>query len=537
MPKPKVLITDGINEQAVKILEASSDVTFFSKLAHADLLEKISNFDALMIRSASTVSADILEAGKKLRIVGRAGVGTDNIDVPLATKKGVIVINSPEGNTVAASEHTVGMLMALARHIPQGDASLKAGQWNRSKLVGVEVYSKILGVVGLGKIGRRVAKTALALGMKVCVYDPFLSKAAAEELGVSAVDIEDLMQKADFITIHAPKTKETQNLFNKESFKRCKKGVRIVNCARGGIIDEAALVDAIRDGHVAGAALDVFTQEPLAADNPIAKAAEELGGRLVLTPHLGASTEEAQVNVALDVAEQIRDFFETGVVKSAVNIPMLRPELLTPVQDYMPMAEVLGNFVRQAAKGASQSIEIATKGEFLAAQRTEPLSLAVLKGMLSTAHEGVNYVNAPAIAEENGIQVTLGSSKKAGNYLNSIEVKLTTDRRTYSIEGTLISEKLFRIVALDGYAMALEPTEHILLTPHKDQPGMIARVASILGDAGVNISAMEVARKGSSAGGESVMVFNLDNLIPENAQKAIEELDGIFSSRLIHLSL
>jgi D-3-phosphoglycerate dehydrogenase len=536
MAKPKVLITDGINAQAVTILEDSCDVTFEAKLSHAELLERISNFDALMIRSASTVSSDILEKASRLRIVGRAGVGTDNVDVSLATKKGVIVINSPEGNTVAASEHTVGMLMALARHIPQGDATLKGGQWIRNKLVGVEVYSKTLGIVGLGKIGRRVAKTCLALGMKVQVFDPFLSKVAAEELGVLAVSFDEILEKSDFISIHAPKTKETQNLFNAQNFARCKKGLRIVNCARGGIIDENALLEAIRAGQVAGAALDVYAQEPLPADSPLI-GATDIADKLVLTPHLGASTEEAQVNVALDVAEQIRDFFTTGVVKSAVNIPMLRPELLEPIKEYMPMAEVLGNFVRQAAKGATQSVEITVKGEFLAAQRTEPLSLAILKGILSTAHESVNYVNAPAIAEENGIQVTQGSTKKAENYHNVIEVKLTTERRTYAIAGTLISNNLFRIVSLDDYAMALEPTEHILLTPHKDQPGMIARVATLLGEAGVNISAMEVARKGSSAGGESVMVFNLDNSIPEAALAAIEQIDGIFSSRAIHLSL
>jgi D-3-phosphoglycerate dehydrogenase len=532
--KPKVLITDGINAQAVAILEANCDVTFQAKISHAELLEQIGGFDALMIRSASTVSADILEKAGRLRIVGRAGVGTDNVDVSVATKKGVIVINSPEGNTVAASEHTVGMLLALARHIPQGDASLKAGQWIRSQLVGVEVYGKTLGIVGLGKIGRRVAKTCLTLGMKVNVFDPFLSKAAAEELGVLTVSFDDILEQSDFISIHAPKTKETQNLFNAQAFTRCKKGLRIVNCARGGIIDETALLNALRAGQIAGAALDVYTQEPLPAESPLLSATD-LADRLVLTPHLGASTEEAQINVALDVAGQIRDFFATGIVKSAVNIPMLRPELLEPIKDYMLMAEVLGNFVRQAAKGASQSVEITVKGEFLAGQRTEPLSLAILKGILSTAHESVNYVNAPAIAEENGIQVTQGSTRKAGNYLNLIEVKLTTERRTYAIAGTLISDKLFRIVSLDDYAMALEPTEHILLTPHKDQPGMIARVATVLGEAGVNISAMEVARKGSAAGGESVMVFNLDNPLPEDALQAIEQIDGIFGSRAIHL--
>lgn len=531
--KPCVLITDNIHEQAVEILKDTCHVLYEAKLSHDDLRSRVANVDALMIRSASTVSADILEQAGRLRIVGRAGVGTDNIDVTMATKRGVIVVNSPEGNTIAASEHTIGMLMALSRHIPQGDASLKNGQWIRNRLVGVEVYGKMLGIVGLGKIGRRVAKTCLALGMKVNVFDPFLSRVAAEELGVQAVSFDEVLEKSDFITIHAPKTRETQNLFNREAFARCKRGLRLVNCARGGIIDEAALVEALENGRIAGAALDVFEKEPLPSDSPLLKA--ELAERLVLTPHLGASTEEAQVNVALDVAEQIREFLKHGFAKSAVNIPLLRPDILDPVKHYMPMAEVLGNFVRQMAKGATQSVEITAKGEDLYERRTEPLSLAVLKGVLSTAHEGVNYVNASGIAEENGIQVQQASTRKAGNYLNLLEVKLTTDHRTYAVTGTLISDEIFRVVDLDGYQMALEPTAHILLTPHIDQPGMIAKVATVLGEAGVNISAMQVARKGASAGGESVMVFNLDNPPSENVLADIRRLEGIHGSLYIHL--
>lgn len=531
--KPRVLITDNINAQAVDILKDACEVIYEAKLSHEELQARIVDVDALMIRSASTVSADVLDRAKNLRIVGRAGVGTDNIDVPLATKQGVIVVNSPEGNTIAASEHTVGMLMALARHIPQGDASMKTGQWIRNRLVGVEVYGKTLGIVGLGKIGRRVAKTCLALGMKVTVFDPFLSNAAAEELGVQSVSIDDILEKSDFITIHAPKTRETQNLFNREAFARCKRGLRIVNCARGGIIDESALLEALENGQVAGAALDVFEKEPLPADSPLLTATH-LADRLVLTPHLGASTEEAQVNVALDVAEQIREFFSNGFAKSAVNIPLLRPDILDPVKHYMPMAEVLGNFIRQMAKGATQSVEMTAKGD-LHGLRTEPLTLAVLKGILSTAHEGVNYVNAPTIAEENGIQIKQSSTKKAANYLNLLEVKLTTAERDYTIVGTLITEELFRIVELNGYQMALKPTAHILLTPHVDKPGMIAKVATVLGEAGVNISAMQVARKGAAAGGESVMVFNLDNPPSEAVLEATRKIDGIHGSFYINL--
>jgi D-3-phosphoglycerate dehydrogenase len=533
--KPKVLITDNINPLAADILKASCEVVFIPKLSHEELLKEIADVDALMIRSASTVSADVFEQAPHLRIVGRAGVGTDNIDVQTATKHGVIVVNSPDGNTVAAAEHTVGMLMALARHIPEGDATLKAGQWLRSKLMGVEVYGKTLGVVGLGRIGRRVAKTCLAMEMKVNVFDPFLSKAMAEELGVGLVSFDEILETSDFITIHAPKTRETVNLFNAEAFARCKPGLRIVNCARGGIINEAALVNAIREGLVAGAALDVFEQEPLPADSPLLQLGEH-AGKVVLTPHLGASTEEAQVNVALDVAEQIRDFFAHGFAKSAVNIPLLRPEILDPIKHYLPMAEVMGNFIRQIAKGPAKSVEITAKGE-LSQHRCGPLTLAVLKGLLSEAREGVNYVNAPSIADESGIEVKESAVKKAENYLNLLEVKLTTvDGQTHTVSATLISDDIFRIVDVDGYRMTLEPTPYILITPHQDKPGMVAKVATVLGGAGVNISALQVARHGGAAvGGESTMVFNLDNALTESLLSEIQALEGIYRVHYVRL--
>ncbi len=531
--RPRVLITDQINPQAAEILKDSCDIVYEPKLSHDDLLARIETADALMIRSASTVSADVIARATRLKIVGRAGVGTDNIDVPAATQKGIIVVNSPEGNTIAASEHTIGMLMALARHIPEGDASMKSGQWIRSKLMGVEVFGKTLGVIGLGRIGRRVAKTCLSMGMKVNVFDPFLSKAMAEELGVASVPLEEVLEKSDFITIHAPKTRETQNLLNAETLARCKRGVRIINCARGGIVDEAALAQAIRAGHVAGAAIDVFDQEPPAPDNPLLNLGAH-APQVVLTPHLGASTEEAQVNVALDVAEQIRDYFAFGYAKNAVNIPLLRQDILDPVKHYMPMAEVLGRFVRQMATGAAQAVEITAKGE-LSQYRAEPLTLAVLKGLLSHAREGVNYVNAPAIAAESGLQVKESSTRQADNYLNLLEVKLTTDERTYTVSGTLISDEIFRIVEMDGYRMTLEPSPFILLAPHRDQPGMIAGVATPMGNAGVNISALQVARRGSEAGGESIMVFNLDSPPPDAVLAAIRAQEGIFGTLLIRL--
>ena len=531
MPKPKVLITDNIHPQAADILKDACDVTFEKKTSPEDLLKKIGEFNALMIRSATTVTPNVLQQAKRLQIIGRAGVGTDNIDLPTATQRGVIVVNSPEGNTIAASEHTIGMLFALARHIPEGDVTLKNNEWARSKLLGVELFGKTLGVIGLGKIGSRVAKACLAIGMKVLVADPFLSKSYADEIGVTLAKPDDIWAQADFISIHAPKTKETANLINKETLGKCKKGVRIINCARGGIVDESALADAVSSGHVAGIAFDVFGKEPPEADNPLLK----LGTKAVLTPHLGASTEEAQVNVAFDVAEQIRDFFLHGYAKNAVNIPLLRKEILDPVKDFMPMAETLAKLVRQLSKGPAIGVEILAQGT-LSQHRVEPLTLAVLKGILGESQEGVNYVNALSIAEERGIEVKEISQKQSESYLNRLQITLKTDDGEHRVSGALLAEGNDRIVGIDDYEITIAPTQYLLLTPHHDRPGMIAKVAATLGDNGVNISALEVGRrKGAAVGGESLMVFNLDSALDDGVLDLIKKQDGIYDALYVRL--
>lgn len=526
---PKVLITDNINPSAVSILEGVCDVTYEKSISHEALLDIIADFDALMIRSATTVSADVLRRGSQLKIIGRAGVGIDNVDLPAATQQGIIVVNSPEGNTVAASEHTIGMIFALARHIAEADAGMKDGHWNRSALVGVELFGKTLGVIGLGKIGSRVAKVCSAIGMKVNVYDPFLSQALADELGVTPVPLETIWAASDYITIHAPKTRETAHLLNDKTLAQCKPGVRVVNCARGGIIDEAALAAAVAAGHVAGVAIDVFEHEPPSPDNPLLK----LGHKAILTPHLGASTEEAQVNVAIDVAEQIRDFFAFGYARNAVNIPMLRKEVLDPVKHYMPMAEALGSLARQLSDGAITHIEITAKGS-VTQHDTAPLTLAALKGILAPVREGVNYVNAPLIAQEMAIEVKESSVKQAESYTNLLVVTLTTDKRTYRVSGTLIADSIYRIVEVDGYPTALEPSRHILFAPHHDRPGMVAKAATVLGENGINISALQVARKGV-AGGESVMIFNLDMPLTEKVLAEICSQEGIYDAAYIRL--
>ena len=466
-----------------------------------------------------------------MQIVGRAGVGTDNIDLKTATRCGVIVVNSPGGNTVAAAEHTIGMIMALSRHIPEADRIVKSGGWRSSALTGVELSGKTLGVVGFGKIGRRVATVFQRMGMRILVFDPFLSAQMAEELKVESVSLETIYAESDFITLHAPKTPETDHLLNTAAFDQMKGGVRIVNCARGGIIDESALCAALTAGKVAGAALDVFEHEPLGPSDPLLA----FGDKVITTPHLGASTEEAQVNVARDVAEQILTFFQTGTAQSAVNIPALRKEILDPVRLYMPMAEQIGHLVRQISPGGPTQVELMAGGA-LSHENLTPLMLAMLKGLLGYAREGVNYVNAQLIAEEEGIAVKESRSPRSGNYLNLLTVNLTTDTGSYTVSGTLISDKLYRIVGLNGYPANIVPSRYLLLTPHIDKPGMIAKVATILGQNSINVSALEVARKGNEAGGESMMVFNLDNALSAHVLKEIESLDGITGTRFIELS-
>jgi len=528
----KVLVTDKINKAAGDILSQVAEVHYKETMPEDELAQIIGEYDALMVRSQTKVTKKILAAAKNMKIVGRAGVGVDNIDVEEATQNGIIVVNSPEGNTTAAAEHTIAMMLSMTRYIPEADLSTKAGKWERSKFTGVEVFNKTLGIIGLGKIGSRVAKAALALGMKVIVCDPFTSKERVEELGASYIkSLDDFWPVCDFITIHAPKTKETMYLINKNTLNRMKPGVRIVNCARGGIIDEAALKDALDSGHVASAAIDVYEKEPMEANNPLL----ECKGHIIMTPHLGASTEEAQINVALDVAEQIRDVLSGKSARSAVNIPALKAELLEPVKPYMNLAENLGTLVRQISNGAIKSIKIRTYGS-LAQLDSSPLKIAVLKGILSGNLEGVNYVNAPIIAKSRGIIVEDSKSDTSCNYVGLISVKLITDTEAHTVNGAMIAENTPRIVKIDDYNTSIAPAEHILITPHHDKPGMIAKVATILGTNSVNISMMQVARKDKTVGGESTMIINTDDLVKPELLEQIKQIDGVFNAVYVNLT-
>ncbi len=529
----KVLVTDKINEAAGRIIEAVAEVDFLPTMNEDELVQKIGEYDALMVRSQTKVTSKVIEAGKKLKIIGRAGVGVDNIDLESATQKGIIVVNSPDGNTMAASEHTVALMLAMARNIAPAATSTKEGKWDRSKFTGTELYKKTLGIIGFGKIGTHVGEVAQALGMKVIVYDPFTSKEIVEKFGGEYVEnLDDFWAKPDFITVHVPKTKDTVNMINKDTIAKMKKGVRLVNCARGGIINESDLKDAINSGYVAGAAIDVYENEPNIQDCPLINCQ----GNIVLTPHLGASTQEAQMNVAIDVAEQIKEVLSGGSASSAVNIPSLRPDKLEPVKDYMQIAENSGELAVQLSNGAVKTIEITADGD-LADLDIQPLEVAVLKGILSSRLEGVNYVNAPVIAKNRGIDIISTRSKIKSNFAGRITVKLVTDKEETVVAGALVTKDIPRIVKINEYETSIRPEKHELIVPHLNQPSMIAKVAQVIGERGINIGSMNVVQKNDNHETESIMVINIDSIADEDVLGEIEKIDGVHNPKYVSLTV
>ena len=523
----RVLVADQISEEGLNILREKLDVTYDPKITAEKLLETIVEFDALLVRSRSQATAEVIQRGTKLKIIGRAGVGVDNIDVKAATEAGVLVVNSPEGNTASAAEHTIALMFALARNVPAADASMKAGQWERSKFLGVELFNKTLGVIGFGKIGSRVATAALALGMKVIVYDPFISEERAKQLNLTAVSLEEIWMRADFITIHTPKTPQTTNLISGNVLSRIKPGVRIINASRGGVVDEAALARAIKDGRVAGAALDVFDQEP-----PTDSTLAELGDKVVLTPHLGASTVEAQFNVAIDLAEQIRDYLTEGMARSPVNLPFMRPETLKVLGKYLGLAEAMGAIAGELAKGGVREFELITYGA-LAGKETEPLVVAALKGLFMGKIEGVTFVNAQIVARNHGILVRESRLPETAEDRDGITVLVSTEEGTTSISGTVMAQNDPIITKINEHPINLTPAKNMLFTMHKDQPGMVAKVATILGEKDVNISTMSVGRVGIRQ--DAVMVMTMDEPLAAEVVESLTVQSGIHTARFVSL--
>ncbi|MBD3885548.1 phosphoglycerate dehydrogenase [Phormidium tenue FACHB-886] len=526
---PKVLVSDPIDQVGIDILSQVAQVDIKTGLPADELIQIIPEYDALMIRSGTRVTQAVIEAGKQLKIIGRAGVGVDNVDVPAATRRGILVVNSPEGNTVAAAEHAVAMMLSMSRYIPDANQSVKGGQWDRKSFTGVEVYKKTLGIVGLGKIGAHVASIARAMNMRLLAYDPYLSAERAEQIGCQLVELDFLFREADYITLHLPKTSETYHLINAEAIAKMKPTVRIVNCARGGIVDELALAEALKAGKIAGAALDVYEEEPL-GESPL----RSLGKEIVLTPHLGASTEEAQVNVAIDVAEQIRDVLLGLPARSAVNIPGLRPEVMEKMRPYLQLAETLGNMVSQLAGGRIDSLNIHLQGD-LASNESQPVVVAALKGVLSHAlQERVNYVNASIEAKERGIRVIETRDASIRDYTGSLHISAVGSSGEHSVSGALLGDKEIRITSLDEFPINVPPSRYMVFTMHRDMPGIIGKIGSLLGGFNVNIASMQVGRK--IVRGDAVMVLSIDDPLPDGILEEVTKVAGIRDAYTVTLS-
>jgi D-3-phosphoglycerate dehydrogenase / 2-oxoglutarate reductase len=537
----RVLVKEKIADAGVDLLRRHFDVDVITDMDEEALPGAIGSYDAIVIRSATKLTADVIDRADRLKVIGRAGIGVDNVDVPAATKRGIIVANAPESNTIAAAEHTIAMMLAQARNIPQADASLKSGKWERSKFGGVEVYEKVLGVLGFGRIGQLVAERAKAFGMTVLAYDPFVAAERYRELGAERAESpEDLYERSDVVTIHLPKTPETIDYVNADSFARMKDGVRIVNCARGELIDLAALEDAIRSGKVAGASLDVFPGEPV-TEHPLF--AYE---NVVVTPHLGASTAEAQDRAGVITAEQVVAALSGDLVSNAVNIPKVRGEDLVVLEPYLPLCTQLGRLSMSLAEHPSvDRIEVAYRGH-LADFDTRLLTLAVLNGAFEgRVEEHVNFVNAPAIAEERGIHVAESSESQSRDYSNLAAVTVVADGQRFEVAGTIFGPRnVPHLVSAYGQSFNIELARHLAIFRYSDVPGMIGKVGTVLGEHGINIASTAVGRApdhepdapaGGGSGRLAVMVVTVDSPVPAEVIGAITAIEGFESGRAVTL--
>lgn len=526
----KILVSDPLSDEGLKIIKEVKEfqVDIKTELKPEELKSIIKDYDALIVRSATKVTKDVIEAASKLKVIGRAGVGLDNVDLSAATQKGIIVMNTPGGNTISTAEHTMSMILSLSRNIPQANASTKKGEWKRSKFMGVELYNKVLGIVGFGRIGSEVAKRSQSFGMKILAYDPFLSKEVAEGLGVEVVELKELFERSDYITVHTPLTEETKHIISEAQFKIMKKGVRLINCARGGIIDEAALISAIKEGKVAGAAMDVFEKEPIAADSELLKL-----DNVVVTPHLGASTEEAQVNVAIEVAEIVRDALLGKGIRNAANYPCLEAEVCKVLDPYINLSEKLGIFSGQLVEGRYQELNISYSGDIVQYDLS-PLTMALVKGVLSPImQETVNFINAIALAKERGIKIKESKSSSEEEFVTLVQLEIKTDKETKRISGTLSSNKQPRIVKVEQYYVELTPVGEMIFIQNLDKPGIIGNLGTLLGKHNINIAAMTFGR--DKPGGKAISVFNVDSPVSAELLDKIKKLENIVTVKVIRL--
>ncbi|MEA3501815.1 MAG: phosphoglycerate dehydrogenase [Actinomycetota bacterium] len=526
----RVLVTDDLSAEAVGLLKANPDIEFdvVRGLSPEGLTERITGYDGLIIRSSVHASADVIAAGDRLRVIGRAGVGVDNVDLQAAMKRGVIVMNTPGANTVATAEHTMALLLALSRNLPQSVASLRSGEWERSRFKGIELRSKTIGIVGLGRVGRRIARRCRGFGMEVICYDPYLSDDRARSMKVERVSFDELLVRSDFVTLHAALTPKTRGLIGREALARTKPGVRIINAARGDLVDEEALIDALQSGRVAGAALDVLGQEPPDPTNPLLHM-----DNVVVTPHVAASTDEAQREVGIQIVGQVIDALQGTDYRNAVNMPVVDKHVLRELSPYLDMAERLGSLQTQLAEDAITKIEIAIEGDLID-EHVEPISVAILKGLLeSVVTETVNYVNAPHIAMERGIIVSHLRGLHTADYPNilSCRVEWRGGRRT--IAATLFSHDEPRIVEVDDYRVDVIPEGTILVAVSHDEPGFIGKVGTMLGELGINIATWRTGR--SAPGGRALSFIGVDADVPDEAMQSLAATDLIESITKVRL--
>lgn len=524
---PKVLVSDKLSPTAVQIFKDNGvEVDYLPDLGKDKdkLLEVIGQYDGLAIRSATKVTEKIIAAATNLKVIGRAGIGVDNVDIPAATKKGIIVMNTPFGNSITTAEHAIAMMMALARQLPEADASTRASKWEKNRFMGVEVTNKVLGLIGAGNIGSIVADRAQGLKMKVVAFDPFLTPERAQTLGIEKVELDELLARADFITLHTPLIDATRNIISAEALAKTKKGVRIINCARGGLVDEAALYDALKSGQVAGAALDVFLQEP-AENNPLFELPN-----VICTPHLGASTTEAQENVALQVAEQISAYLMTGEITNALNFPSISAEEAPRLTPFIKLAEVLGSFAGQLTETGIQGIKIEFEGG-VAGMNTRPMVAAALHGVLKPLLAEVNMVSAPQVAKDRGVNVEVVTREQQGAYENYIRLTVVTERQERAVAGTVFANGKPRIIQVKGINMEAELSPSMLYVTNEDKPGHIGRLGTLLGKLGINIANFNLGRV--EVGSDAIALVSIDGTLTEPQLAEIAALEGVKQAKAL----
>jgi D-3-phosphoglycerate dehydrogenase len=524
----KVLISDALSPAAVAIFkERGLEVEFQPNLGKDKdkLAETINGFDGLAIRSATKVTAKILERAQNLKVIGRAGIGVDNVDIPAATARGVIVMNTPFGNSITTAEHAITLMLSLARQIPEADASTRAGKWEKNKFLGVEISGKTLGVIGCGNIGSIVADRALGMKMKVVAYDPFLSAERALDLGVEKVELDELLRRADFITLHTPLTDKTRNIINADSLKLTKKGLRLINCARGGLVDEAALYEALSSGRIAGAALDVFVTEP-ATESPLFGLPN-----VVCTPHLGASTSEAQENVALQIAEQMSDYLIRGAISNAVNFPSISAEEAPKLKPFVALADKLGSFAGQLTETGIKRVQVSYEG-VVAQMNTRALTSAAIAGILRPMLQDVNVVSAPIVAKDRGIVVEETRREGEGDYESLITVAVVTDRQTRWVSGTVYADGRPRIVNIKGIRIDAEFGPSMLYVTNQDRPGFVGRFATVLAGAGINIATFHLGRE--SAGGNAIALVEVDGAVAPEVLAQVQQIPNVQQVKPLH---